>query len=48
MFFVIQRAFINEYSEGIALWFPSITLTGYLYLLSTLCMHDNTISAARP
>lgn len=34
MFFVIQRAFINEYSEGIALWFPSITLTGYLYLLS--------------
>lgn len=34
MFFVIQRAFINEYSEGIALWSPSITLTGYLYLLS--------------
>lgn len=34
MFFVIQQAFINEHSEGIALWFPSITLTGYLYLLS--------------
>lgn len=30
MFFVFQRALINEYSEGIAIWFPSITLTGYL------------------
>lgn len=25
---------VHEYGEGIAMWFPGIKLTGYLYLLS--------------
>lgn len=31
---IFSERLVNEYGEGIAMWFPSIKLTGYLYLLS--------------